>query len=423
MAVANPKVDFAKQIKETRKCIKDSFKRSHEALQVRENILLSRVDEIEKEYKSKTQEMNKLVEALNKEMKQCEENLSDNKLADFTQILCTAIDKKIQELTADTDTSIEFEWDNLFETGIEQLGSIKLNSETMISPTSIFPPHVKPVVPDYKTKQLPTAYYCKKSSEQKSPGELNNPRSIAIHYNTGNIYVADRGNHCVQVFSRNGDYLFMFSEKMNVPVGICISQNKVFVTQWSGHCINMYELEGKLIKSVGNKGNGRAQFDHPHGLDVSDRNNNIYVCDRRNHRIEILTEELKYHSMLGIDLLKHPRDVKVTRDRVLVLDGSNPCMFVFNSDHVLTNRLLTRGVGKQTNNPCRFDIDREYNIIMSDYYNHCVYVFSQEGEQIHKFGRKGQGIGEFHYPYGIALDNTGHIIVVCGKNTNCLQFF
>ena len=197
----------------------------------------------------------------------------------------------------------------------------------------------------------------------------------------------------------------------------------MFVTQWSGHCINMYELEGKLIKSVGSEGNGKAQFKHPFGIDVSDRNNNIYVCDWNNSRIQILTEELKYQSMLGVDLLKYPLDVKVTRDRVLVLARSDPCMFVFNSDHVLINRLITKGDGKQTSNPRRFDIDREYNIIMSDWSNHCVYVFNQEGEQIHKFGKEGQGIGEFHQPYGVALDNTGHIIVVCDKDTNCLQFF
>ena len=350
---------------------------------------------------------------MNKTTLQCEETLAANKLTDINQIVRTAIDKKIQELTADTDTSIKFEWDNLFETGIEQLGSIELNSETMISHTSIFPPHVKPVVPDYKTKQLPIAYCCKKSSEQKSPGELKYPRSIAIHYNTGNIYITNTDNHRVQVFSCNGDFLFMFSKKMNESKGICISQNKVFVTQYSGHCINMYELEGKLIKSVGSEGNGEVQFKNPRGLDVSDRNNNIYVCDYYNHRIQILTEELKYHSMLGIGLLEHPRDVKVTRDRVLLLNVSDPCMFIFNSDHVLTNRLVTRGVGKQTRNSFCFDIDREYNIIMSDYTNHCVYVFNQEGEQIHKFGKKGQGIGEFCQPYGIALDNIGHIIVVC----------
>ena len=423
MASRQTTPNFPEQIKESRKKIRDSFKRSHEALQVRENILLSRVDDIERKYNNKTQEMNTVVEALNKATLQCEETLAANILNDVNQQVRSAFDKKIQELTTDTDTSIEFEWDNLFETGIEQLGSIQLNSQTMKSPTSIFPPHVKPVVPDYKTKQLPTAYCCKKSSQQKSPGELNNPRSLAIHYKTGNVYLADTNNQRVQVFNYNGDYLFMFCEKMNGPIGICVSQSKVFVTQYNSHCINMYELEGKLVKSVGSEGNGEAQFNQPLGLDVSDRTNNIYVCDFRNHRIQILTEELKYHSMLGIDLLEYPYDVKVTRDRVLVLDESNPCMFVFDSDHVLTNRLITRGVGKQTNYPCCFDIDREYNIIMGDFNNHCVYVFNQEGKQIHKFGKEGQGIGEFYKPRGIALDNTGRIIVVCHKNTNCLQFF
>ena len=163
------------------------------------------------------------------------------------------LDEQLTELTADTDTKIEFVCDNLFETDIEQLGSIKLNGQTMISPTSIFPPQVKPVIPDYKTKQLPTAYRCKKSSDKKSPGELNYPRSMSIHYKTRNIYITEESNHRVQVFSYNGDYLFMFSEKMIRPVGICLSQNTVFVTQRGGHCVNTYELEGKLMKSVGGR--------------------------------------------------------------------------------------------------------------------------------------------------------------------------
>ena len=95
-----------------------------------------------------------------------------------------------------------------------------------------------------------------------------------------------------------------------------------------------------------------------------------------------------------------------------MLDYSDPCMFVFESNHVLTNRLITRGNGKQTNNPFCFDIDREYNI-MSDYGNHCVHVFNQEGEEIHRIGKNGQGIGEFNHPWGIVLDNTGRILVVC----------
>ena len=336
MAEANPKQDFSKQISETRQCIKERFKKSHSALVARENILLARVDSIEHEYNQKIQIQNELTQSLNEAKSLINEKLKPNQLTKTREIITTQIDKQLTELTADTDTKIEFVWNNLFETDIEQLGSIKLNDQMNISPTRTFSPQVKSVVPDYKTKQLPTAYRCKKSSDKKAPGELNYPRCMSIHYKTGNIFIADECNHRVQVFSYNGDYLFMFSEKMNSPRGICVFQNTVFVTQHDGHCVNMYELEGKLMKSVGSNGNGEAQFNSPHSINVSDRNNNIYVCDRSNNRVQILTEELKYDSMLGIGLFTSPRDIKVTRDRVLVLDVSDPCMFIFNSEHLLT---------------------------------------------------------------------------------------
>ena len=423
MAEANPKQDFSKQISETRKCIKDRFKKSHAALVARENILLARVDSIEREYNQKIQLQNELIESLSEAKSYNAEKLKAKQLTKIRELFLAEVDKQLTELTTETDTKIEFVWDNQFDTDIEQLGSIQLNDEMKISPTCTFSPQVKPVVPDYKTKQLPTDYRCKKSSDKKAPGELHGPSCMSIHYKTGNIYIADMYNNRVQVFSCNGDYLFMFSEKMSEPVGICILQNTVFVTQYSGYCVNMYELEGKLMKSVGSNGNGEAQFYGPRGIDVSDRNHNIYVCDCWNNRVQILTEELKYHSMLGIDMFTYPRDIKVTRDRVLVLDESDTCMFIFNSEQLLINRIITRGSGKQTNSPFSFDIDRDYNIVMSDYSNHCVYVFNKEGEQIHKFGKQGQGIGEFISPYGIVLDNTGRIIVVCWKDANCLQFF
>ena len=417
------KSSFLEQIKETRKKIHDSLKRYHEALQVRENSLLSRVDKIEAEYNSRTLEINELVKSLNNIKTISSNSLKSNEVEETNKIIRSTIDSNIAELTADTYSSIEFEWNSLFETHLEQLGSIKLNGQTNISPTRTFPPQVKPVVPHYKVKQLPTAYCCKKSTEQKAPGELNNPRGIAVHYKTGHIYTADQGNHRVQVFTCNGDYLFTFSQKMYKPLGICITHDRVLVTQLIGNCIIMYELEGKLIKSVGSKGSGEAQFDCPHGLAVSDKSNNVYVCDCNNNRVQIFTEDLKFHSMLGIGVFNHPCDIKVTRDRVLVLDQSDLCMFVFDSNHVLTNRLITRGDGKQTNDPYCFDIDRQYNIIMSDFINHCVFVFNQEGEEIHRIGKNGQGIGELVNPYGIVLDNTGRIVVVCHKDTACLQFF
>ena len=414
--------NFVEQLKETRKKIGNCFQRCHEALRVRESTLLSRVDEIEREYNSKTLEMRELLESLNSIKAISTDKLKSNKVKETNEAILSTIDSKIAELTADTDSNIEFEWDTLLETSIEQLGSIKLNCQTKKPPLVSFPPDVKPVVPDYKAKQLPTAYCCK-SSQQRAPGEMNDPRCIAVHYATGNIYIADFGNHRMQVLSCKGEYLFTFNENMNRPFGICITNDRVLVTQYDGCCVNAYELDGKLIKSVGSKGRGDAQFGNLLGLAVSDRTHNVYICDCPNHRVQIFTEDLKFLSMLWVVSLHHPVDVKVTWDRVLVLAHENPCMFVFDSNHILINRLITWGAGKQTNHPSSFDIDRDYNIIMSDFHNHCVYVFSQEGEEIHRIGKKGQGIGDFYYPWGVALDNTGRIVVVCQKKKGCLQFF
>ena len=229
MAEANPKQDFPKQINETRKSIKDRFKKSHEALVARENILLARVDSIERKYNQKIQQQNELNQSLSEAKSYNPEQLKAYQLTKIRESIITHIDKQLTKLTADTDTNIEFVWDNLFETDIEQLGSIKLNDQMNLSPTRTFSPQVKPVVPDYKTKHLPTAYRCKKSSDKKSPRELKYPNCMSIHYKSGNIYIADKYSDCVQVFSYNGDYLFMFSEKMNNPIGICVFQDTVFV--------------------------------------------------------------------------------------------------------------------------------------------------------------------------------------------------
>ena len=423
MANVEVKIDFIQQIASTRDKIKECFKRSHEALASREDSLISRVDEIEREYVTRNEELQGELEALTKAKSLNADTLTSNTLIETRIEVHASIDRKIAELSVDTDISIEFEWDTLFETDIEQLGSIKLNCKTNISPTRTFPPQVKPVVPDYKAKQLPTAYSCKKSSDQRAPGEINIPRGIALDYTNGNIFIADRDNHRVQVFRYNGDYLFMFNDNMCQPRGICIFNNSVFVTQLSGNCVNKYGMDGSLLKSVGSKGSGEGQFYKPHCLHFSIKTNNIYVCDTSNHRVQILTEDLKFHSMLGIGMFCSPIDVKLTRDRIFVLDESEQCMFVFTSNHVLVNRLLTRGSGKQIYNPRFFDIDREYNIILSDSKNNCICVFSQHGDHIHRIGRSGQGIGEFDRPSGIALDNTGHIVVVCQKNNACLQIF
>ena len=104
--------DFTEQITETRAMIMKCFKRLHEALQEREEILLSDLNQIENEYNAKMKEMQELVEALGNNKEFCCGNLKATKLDRIRQEIMATIDREIAELTADTDSSIELEWDS-----------------------------------------------------------------------------------------------------------------------------------------------------------------------------------------------------------------------------------------------------------------------------------------------------------------------
>ena len=180
--------------------------------------------------------------------------------------------------------------------------------------------------------------------------QLNNPFGITLDHNTGNIYVADCGNHCVKVFDNTAKYLYKFGDgsgegKMSYPRGLLIRDNKVFVSH--NHCILVYQLDGKFVSSVGKEGIGKLQFNRPWGLSTDEYNNDIYICDSNNHRIQVISENLQYKSEFGKDTLRSPRDVMLTQQHIYVLDQSNPCIHVYNYNHVLIKSMISRGEGNQ----------------------------------------------------------------------------
>ena len=69
----------------------------------------------------------------------------------------------------------------------------------------------------------------------------------------------------------------------------------------------------------------------------------IYVCDYRNNRIQIVSENFEYKSEFGKDIFHYPHDVKLYKDNIFILDESNPCLHIFNKDLVLQKSVVTRG--------------------------------------------------------------------------------
>ncbi|CAH3027053.1 unnamed protein product [Porites evermanni] len=68
------------------------------------------------------------------------------------------------------------------------------------------------------------------------------------------------------------------------------------------------------------------------------------------------------------------------------------------------------------NLPCCVAVNNRDEIAVSDFWNHCISVYSNDGTHIRTIGRIGWKNGELIYPIGVAFDSLGNIVVVDSDN-------
>ena len=367
------------------------------------------MDQLEERYRG-----NAITEQI-EDLKKLEEvELSTSKVNKNKDIIIqhvSELDDRVRKLREDWEKvrasmrRVELEWNAELEARLSELGEIRVSAFR-----------------DYNELENPVIVVGKHSySISKFAGVFCNPRSIAIHPETNNVYVCDAVNNRVQVFTKSLQFLFDFSEKMNLPYGMCISNNSVYVTQFMSHCLNKYTAEGKFLKSVGKEGKNKLEFIKPTGVAASNVKNRIYVCDWDNSRIQCLNLNLTFNSVISD--IPHPRDIKITAEEIVVLAEGKHCLRYYNYTHQLIREIIPRGEGGFVTDPWRFCLDAEQKILITDWSAHCVQIFSSKGELKHKFGREGTGRGEFSNPAGIAVDSENRIIVASLNPNFCLQIF
>ena len=402
---------FLSHVLRVRNEIQSKFLRAHKILLDREADLLAELQRLVDEYTGKriTQQIKQL--SVSKDA--LRETLTENENKEILDQSLAPIDARIKELETnfqiakDTYKSVSLEWDVELDKVLSVAGDIRLNA-------------LKEGIRNYKEIGEPAVVFGKYSKEGSSPGVFGCPGGIAIHPENNSIYICDPGYNRVQVYNKSFEFVFQFSGKMGTPVGICIKQNKVYVTQYTPHCLNVYSTEGKFLKSVGVKGKKELEFDRPRGLDISTDTDRIYIAENDNNRVQCLNLNLKFSSF--IDVLG-ARDVKLASDEIVVLSLHNPCVSLYTYSHQLIRKMILSGEGNVVVHPSYFVLDKSLNILITDFENHCVSVFSFGGELIHRFAKEGEERGEFSKPAGIAIDAAGRVLVASKNPEHCVQLF
>ena len=125
-----------------------------------------------------------------------------------------------------------------------------------------------------------------------SPVQFNHPWDVTFD-NEGYLYVADHGNHCIKKFTSTGQHISTFSSygsnpgQISLPTFITIDNNLLYVSEWDNHRISIFDTNGCFIHCFGKRGSGEGEFDKPFGITV-DSLGNLYVSDYGNNRLVVL---------------------------------------------------------------------------------------------------------------------------------------
>jgi DNA-binding beta-propeller fold protein YncE len=137
-------------------------------------------------------------------------------------------------------------------------------------------------------------------------GQFYFPRGIAVDQNDGSVYVVDMGNHRVQKFDTSTNVLPQLLAKwggsaeaghassplaqeagqLRSPWGIAVDgAGDVYVTDTGNHRVEKFDREGNFITQWGGFGNGDGQFNFPYGIAV-DAKGSVFVVDSGNTRVQ-----------------------------------------------------------------------------------------------------------------------------------------
>ena len=409
MATANPlrEDNYELELSRVREKIKTKFVELIDCLKARENELLMELDYILTSYlsyRSKLEKVNEKKIALETTKSILQNQLQTSPIKSVHEDFIARLNTELASIkTPIKPKMLNFECDsNKMLAELNNLGKLVEKVRSGI---------------DYKSKKQPLVSVCEKG---KGMGQLSLPRGVTVDNETGNIYIADQFNNCVKVFDSTGKYLFKFGDnedegKMDIPLSVAICGDRILISQCN-HFILNNQLNGKFISKIGKYGNGELEFNCLSGLTIDESNGNIYVSDCHNNRIQILSQDFRFISQFGKDILKYPRNVKLSKEYIFVLDVSNPCLHLFSYNHILQKSVISRGNGMQVINPWNIFIDQTDNILISDRDSNSIQIFNNAFQLIHK-------ISVSPNPMGITVDKRGRVIVVCWADNNCLQIF
>jgi hypothetical protein len=235
-----------------------------------------------------------------------------------------------------------------------------------------------------------------------------------------NIWAIDKGSDMIVKFNQAGRVVWVFGRKkegadnaqpwghpmpplppidgmFRQPTDVTWdSDGNIYISDgYINSRIAKYDKHGDWVKSWGEYGTGPGQFRLPHQI-VADRNNNLYVGDRTNHRVQVFDTDGKFLRMFEIDIAPDPETKAV--------NGNTP-----------TGERLKEVIGAP-NSICITPGPNQVMFIGESTYPARIFKVSLDGTVLGVIGRSGRELGEFSGGHALACPSENELFVAESSN-------
>jgi hypothetical protein len=165
---------------------------------------------------------------------------------------------------------------------------------------------------------------------------LPNGLLATVNRNEKNITIYDWKFYLVKTIDKIDDKTFSPYE---MSVG---EENTIYILDRVAHQIIMTDFEFNKLKTFGSHGNDMLKFNVPYSICY--RNNFLYVSDRINKRIQVLTENLVFCK--SVELSYKPRYICVSDKMACVKNNEESETYFYDIDTFMFKFKYSRGLGR-----------------------------------------------------------------------------
>lgn len=222
--------------------------------------------------------------------------------------------------------------------------------------------------------------------QQLDEDRLNSPIGVAFN-KEGNILISDSETAKIYRVSTNGDKLGEIRDKgLLRPTDLAVhpQTGDIYVLDTHGHNVHVYDPSGKKRLQFGKRGHAAGDFNYPTHLGFSPQGE-LYITDTMNFRVQIFNQKHKFKAMFGklgdrLGEFSKPKGIALDqRGNVYVVDSHFDHLLIYDQK----GRFLLP-IGGNGSRPGYFNIPTGvavsgYYIYIVDSYNRRVQILKQAG--------------------------------------------